>query len=166
MNQYKVKYEERKIKILNLLEKNREFYKISNREHEVEVFDELINNLKNEEFSIVLVYKTTAKNEHMRMMKDYLKKDIKSYLEDGDYNVKNILKQKMNSDMNLNKEKIREESKKNCIIYIEKEKQRLNDLMNESNETLNERYKKNEKHIENLVGIYKDLTGESQNESI
>ena len=112
------------------------------------------------------VYKTTAKNEHMRMMKDYLKKDIKSYLEDGDYNVKNILKQKMNSDMNLNKEKIREESKKNCIIYIEKEKQRLNDLMNESNETLNERYKKNEKHIENLVGIYKDLTGESQNESI
>lgn len=112
------------------------------------------------------VYKTTAKNEHMRMMKDYLKKDIKSYLEEGDYNVKNILKQKMNSDMNLNKEKIREESKKNCIIYIEKEKERLNDLMNESNETLNERYKKNEKHIENLVGIYKDLTGESQNESI
>ena len=60
MNQYKVKYEERKIKILNLLEKNREFYKISNREHEVEVFDELINNLKNEEFSIVLVGEFSA----------------------------------------------------------------------------------------------------------
>lgn len=60
MNQYKVKYEERKIKILNLLEKNREFYKVANREHEVEVFDELINNLKNEEFSIVLVGEFSA----------------------------------------------------------------------------------------------------------
>lgn len=60
MNQYKIIYEERKNKILNLLEKNREFYKSLNKEHEVEVFNELINSLKNEEFSIVLVGEFSA----------------------------------------------------------------------------------------------------------
>lgn len=60
MNLYKVKYEERKNKILDLLQRSKEFYINAGKEHESNIFDNLLENLKNEEFSIVLVGEFSA----------------------------------------------------------------------------------------------------------
>lgn len=60
MNLYKVKYEERKNKILDLLQRTKEFYINTGKEHEGNIFDNLLESLKNEEFSIVLVGEFSA----------------------------------------------------------------------------------------------------------
>lgn len=60
MNLYKVKYEERKNKILDLLQRSKEFYINAGKEHESNIFDNLLESLKNEEFSIVLVGEFSA----------------------------------------------------------------------------------------------------------
>lgn len=60
MNLYKVKYEERKNKILDLLQRSKEFYINLDKEHESNIFNDLLENLKNEEFSIVLVGEFSA----------------------------------------------------------------------------------------------------------
>lgn len=60
MNLYKVKYEERKNKILDLLQRTKEFYVNTGKEYEGNIFDNLLESLKNEEFSIVLVGEFSA----------------------------------------------------------------------------------------------------------
>lgn len=60
MNLYKVKYEERKNKILDLLQRTKEFYVNIGKEYEGNIFDNLLESLKNEEFSIVLVGEFSA----------------------------------------------------------------------------------------------------------
>ena len=55
MNDYKEKYNKRKEEILELLKVTKEFYYKYDKNHECNVYESLINNLKNEEFSIVLV---------------------------------------------------------------------------------------------------------------
>lgn len=60
MNLYKAKYEERKNKILDLLQRSKEFYINLDKEHESNIFNDLLENLKNEEFSIVLVGEFSA----------------------------------------------------------------------------------------------------------
>ena len=42
MNLYKVKYEERKNKILDLLQRTKEFYINTGKEHEGNIFDNLL----------------------------------------------------------------------------------------------------------------------------
>ena len=60
VNEYKIKYEEKKDRILDLLNKTKKIYEDENKEYESNVFGELIENLKNEEFSIVLVGEFSA----------------------------------------------------------------------------------------------------------
>ena len=149
------KIKERKMKLQNNIEisdtnSNRNKLQINYLENQIKV--------KQEELEI---YKTIAKKEYLVSLKKHLKDDIENYLNKDKDNVKDIFIEKMLKDMNINKERIRLESKKNCIDYLEKEKKRLNDLITESRESLESKYKKNEKYIIALNEVYRNLMGEN-----
>lgn len=60
MNIYKEKYGQKKEAVLSLLNITKEFYDKYDKEHESEIFKNIIKNLENEEFSIVLVGEFSA----------------------------------------------------------------------------------------------------------
>lgn len=60
MNKYRQEYNEKKEKVLNLLNSTKEYYEKYDEERKVEVFDEIIETVKQDEFSIVLVGEFSA----------------------------------------------------------------------------------------------------------
>lgn len=60
MNKYRQEYNEKKEKVLNLLNSTKEYYEKYDEKRKVEVFDEIIETVKQDEFSIVLVGEFSA----------------------------------------------------------------------------------------------------------
>lgn len=60
MNKYRQEYNEKKEKVLNLLNSTKEYYEKYEEKRKIEVFDEIIETVKQDEFSIVLVGEFSA----------------------------------------------------------------------------------------------------------
>lgn len=60
MNKYRQEYNEKKERVLNLLDSTKEYYKKYEEERKILVFDEIIETVKQDEFSIVLVGEFSA----------------------------------------------------------------------------------------------------------
>ncbi len=60
MNKYRQEYDEKKERVLNLLDSTKEYYEKYEEERKIAVFDEIIETVKQDEFSIVLVGEFSA----------------------------------------------------------------------------------------------------------
>lgn len=142
------------------LEENK--FKIENGKKNIKYLEEEIK-AKKEELEI---YENFAKKEYLIERKAQLVKDINDYLFISDNNnicIKDILEDKVKQDFECNKPKLKNEIKAECSKYIDNERTKLESVRDGNIEELNKKYYNNQKYLENLKEIYKQV-GEKEYE--
>lgn len=138
------------------LEENK--FKIENGNKKLKYLEEEIK-IKKEELEI---YEKFAKKEYLRERKAQLIKDINEYLFISDNDnlcIKDILEDKVKQDFDCNEPKLEKEIEEECSKYIDNERVKLESLRDGNIEELNKKYYNNQRYLDDLKEIYKQVRG-------
>lgn len=136
------------------LEENK--FKIENGNKKLKYLEEEIKARKEE----LEIYENYAKKEYLRERKSQLIKDINDYLFISDNNnlcIKDVLEDKVKQDFGCNKPKLEKEIRVECSKHIDNERVKLESLRDGNIEELNKRYYDNQKYLDDLKQIYKQV---------